>query len=276
MRFLFFFLFTFISHLIANDSKPLVFLGATTIQPIIETVQPDYLHDHGINIVTEGGGSDKGVQYLSEHKIDVAMINRFPSEEEKRRYASSVIGYDAVAIIVHKSNPIKALSKQQLTDIFSGKVTRWNRLGGSDKAIIPISKKPGRGTLYLFEKATGLQHSSKHADPSKTIVSSAWEAGANNDNIVLVGGLPEAISYVSFGNAHNAIANGMPIKILPLDGVDPSEKSIHDHTYPIIGELTLLYHKNNERARQFITYILSEKGQRSVEQNKFSRVTHGK
>ena len=108
-------------------------------------------------------------------------------------------------------------------------------MGGVDKPIILISKQPNRGLLYLFEKGTGLFHPSNPANsnPAKTIATWAWDAGANNNNIVWTGGLPDAISYISLGSALAHIANGMPIKIIALDGVFPSAESIANHSYPI-------------------------------------------
>jgi len=266
------------THLIGEESKPLTFLGATAVQPIIDMVRLEYQKKYHTNLLTEGGGSDKGIRYLSEDKADIAMVYRSLLEEEKRLYAYAIIGYDAVAIIVHKDNPITAISKQQLIDVYRGKITNWNQLGGVNKALIPISKEPNRGTIYQFEKETGLFHSSRrtNTDPAKKITPLAWEAGANNDNIVWVGGLLDAISYVSLGNAKSSIAKGMPIKIIPLEGVFPSKQSIANHTYPIIGELVLVYNKNNIKAKNFIDYILSDEGQHAVEKNKFTRVNHGK
>jgi len=121
-------------------------------------------------------------------------------------------------------------------------------LGGVDKPIILISKQPNRGLLYLFEKGTGLFHPSNSANsnPAKTIATWAWDAGANNNNIVWTGGLPDAISYISLGSALAHIANGMPIKIIALGGVFPSAESIANHSYPIVGELSLVYHKDDK------------------------------
>ena len=59
------------------------------------------------------------------------MVIRYLTPDEKKNYAHTIIGYDALAIIVHKSNPIKSLTLQQLIDIYRGKIERWSQLGGS-------------------------------------------------------------------------------------------------------------------------------------------------
>lgn len=261
-----------------GESKPLVCLGATTIQPVIESVKIRYSSKNNINILTEGGGSDLGIKNLSEGKINLAMVIRHLTPHEIDTYAHTIIGYDAVAIIVHKSNPIKALTKQQIIDIYRGKITRWKQIGGADKPIILISKQSNRGLLYLFEEGTGLFHPSNNANsnPAKKIASWAWDAGANNDNIVWTGGLPDAISYISLGTAKAHIANGMPIKILSINGIYPSEQTIANHTYPMIGELTLVYRKNDLEAKKFATFMLSEVAQSAVAKNKFNRIDYAK
>lgn len=273
-----FFLTIFICHLYAKDANRLTFLGATTIQPVIESVRHNYALENGMKILTEGGGSDLGIKRLSENKINVAMVIRYLTPQEKENFAHAVIGYDALAIIVHKQNPINSLTLKQLVDIYRGKITRWSELGGVDKPIILISKQSNRGLLYLFEKGTGLFHPSNNANsnPAKTIATWAWDAGANNDNIVWTGGLPDAISYISLGSALAHIANGMPIKIVSLDGIFPSAKTIANHIYPIVGELSLVYHKNDIQAKKFIEYMLSDEAQQIVVKNKFNRVDDAK
>lgn len=278
MRFSLFLLMALLAQNVMGESKPFICLGATTIQPIIESIKSHYSSQTHSKILTEGGGSDLGIKNLSEGKINIAMVVRRLTPNEQSTYAHTTIGYDAVAMIVHKSNPIKSLTKQQLIDVYRGKITRWNQIGGADKPIILISKQSNRGLLYLFEEGTGLFHPSNSANsnPAKKIASWAWDAGANNDNIVWTGGLPDAISYISLGTAQAHIANGMPIKILSIDGIYPSSHSIAKHTYPMIAELTLVYRKNDPEAKKFAEYMLSEKAQLAVAKNKFNRIDYAK
>ena len=278
MKFILFLLMTLTVSNLMGESKPLICLGATTIQPVIESVKARYSSENHIDILTAGGGSDLGVKNLSEGKINLAMVIRHLTPNELNTYAHTTIGYDAVALIVHKSNPIKALTKQQIIDIYRGKITRWNQIGGANKPIILISKQSNRGLLYLFEEGTGLFHPSNNANsnPAKKIASWAWDAGANNDNIVWTGGLPDAISYISLGTAKAHIANGMPIKILSIGGVYPSAQTITNHTYPMIGELTLVYRKNDREANKFAAFMLTEVAQQAVAKNKFNRIVHAK
>ena len=60
------------------------------------------------------------------------------------------IGLDGIAVIINSSNPIKAVTKEQVQDIYTGKITNWKEIGGNDVPIILITKEEGRSTLELF------------------------------------------------------------------------------------------------------------------------------
>lgn len=256
----------------------LLFSGSTTIQPIIEDLSPTFQQSYGISIMVEGGGSDNGIDKLKSAKTDISMVSRSLSEEEKKQFSFLTIGYDAVAIVVHKNNPIHSLSKAQLIDIYRGKITNWKEVGGLNRSIILISKKVDRGTMHVFEGATGIFHpdNPKNSNPFLKISSKAWESGANNDAIVWVGGLRDAIGFVSVGSVNHFKNTKMPIKIVSLDGIVPTEHSIRSKTYPISRELNLVYAKKTPLIQKLITFILTPKGQKFVEKNFFVKVENEK
>ncbi|WP_054696526.1 substrate-binding domain-containing protein [Geotalea toluenoxydans] len=83
-------------------------------------------------------GSGKGVKALIEGKVMVAGASRpLKPEEKKEKLSSTTIGYDAVTVFVHKNNPIKNLSKEQLKGIFTGKIKNWKEVGGKNAPIVP-------------------------------------------------------------------------------------------------------------------------------------------
>lgn len=256
----------------------LAFSGATTIQPIIEYIAPYYAQENHLTLSIEGGGSDQGIKNVISGKSDIGMVNRPLTNEEKSSLDYTTIGYDATAFIVHKSNPVKGITKQQLIDIYRGKITNWNQLGGNDTPIVLISKKPDRGTMRIIEEETGLFHPSnpKNTDKTKKISQHTWDSGSNNDTIVWVGGLFDAIGFVSSGSAISKIQHGMPIKILAYEGVIPSEQTIFTKRYPIVRELNLIYTKNNSKAKKFASFILSSPGQQALTHTNHIRINHGK
>ena len=271
------FLLLFLPYLMYAGER-LAFSGATTIQPIMEYIAPYYAIENDYTLSIEGGGSDQGIKNVISGKSDIGMINRPLTKEEKSSLDYTTIGYDATAFIVHKSNPVNGITRQQLIDMYKGKITNWNQIGGNNKPIVLISKKQDRGTMRIIEEETGLFHPSnpKNTNESKKITRNTWDSGSNNDAIVWVGGLFDAIGFVSSGSAERSIQSGMPIKILVYEGVMPNKQNIFNNRYPIVRELNLIYTKNNPKAKKFATFILSSTGQQAISHTNYIRIDHGK
>ncbi len=231
--------------------------GATTIQPILEKLAPSYSAQTSKKLQIEGGGSETGLTKLSLGETDIAMVVRNLSPDEKNRYTHLSIGYDAVAIIYHKSQSIRNLTKKELVGIYDGRIKNWSIFGNSGSSLIAVSRKVDRGTLPLFEAYTGLKSPNHPNLPSgmKLIRSDAWEAEANINTLLWVAGLRESIGYVSYGEATRYEKMGYPIRISALDGVTPSEATIRNGSYPIRMQLNLVWNKQNPQAEHFIRWL---------------------
>jgi phosphate transport system substrate-binding protein len=248
-------------------------VGSTTIQPIIEQVAQRYKQETGISVKSSGGGSQYAVDTLMMGKIEIGMVSRELTLQEKNSVSYVTIGYDTLAFIVNSDNPLGNISKEDLIEIYKGDIKNWKKFNSKDEKIHLISKQLDRGTLDVFEKYTGLFHpkNPKNSDKTKMIDASAWEAGANNDMMIWVGGIPQSIGYISLGSAVAISKHGLPIKILELQNVKPSKESVINQTYPIRRELNLVFLKENKDAEKFVRWMLEEYGQSSVEENLFIR-----
>lgn len=247
-------------------------VGATTVQPIIEQVAKKYQEETGISIKTSGGGSKYAIDSVASGQSEIGMTNRELTLQEKSLVSYVTIGYDTLAFIVNNDNPLSDISKKDIIEIYTGRVKNWEKFNSKDEQIYLISKNIGRGTLDTFEKYSGLFHpkNPKNSDTSKMIDASAWDAGANNDTLVWVGGIPQSIGYIPLGSATAILKNhALPIKILSLEHIYPSKQSVLDGSYPIKLELNLLFLKTNEEAQKFVLWMLQEYAQRSVEENLF-------
>jgi phosphate transport system substrate-binding protein len=269
--------FIFIVSLPLFGVVKLHFAGSTTIQPIFEGLKPYMQKDFGLSPIIEGGGSQKGLEMLSNNMIDIAMVSRDLSEAEKEKYNFVTLGYDGLAIIVHKENPIEKISKNQLKDIYSGKIGNWKEINSKlTNEIIVISKMVGRGTLDIFEHYIQLQNpkttNKKYSYPP--ITKKAWEAGANNDSMVWVGGIRDSIGFVSFGAIKEFEGYDLPIKVLPLDLVQPTNATIQNKSYPIVRELNLVYQKSNTKADNFVKMLQNPKVDAMIEKHHFIRAKY--
>lgn len=244
--------------------------GASTIQPILEIILQSYEEKTGLTVELVGGGSGTGMRDATNGLSDVGMVSRALTPAEKEQAQYTTIGMDALVVIVNERNPLEEASKKEIKSLFQGDITNWKELGGQDRPVVLISMEVGRSTLELFEDYSGLQSPSHPVGTgAETISTDAFEIGSNLECITLVGGIPGAIGYVSYGTALILLDMNMPIKILKLDGMDASVTSINNGTYPIVRELNLVYQGENEAALSFIEMALSAEGQQAVENQSF-------
>ena len=122
--------------------------------------------------------------------------------------------------------------------------------------------------MAVFEEYTGLlspAHDDAETGAGGRIAVDAWEAGANIDTILWVGGIPAAIGYVSIGAADYFIEMGQPIRKLILDNVPAEVKMIEAGRYPMVRELNLVYRDGNEAAADLARYMRqSEQGRKAI------------
>ncbi len=259
--------------LIIQEDTVLKVVGSTTIQSIVEKAARDFPgYPVGVgSIIIEGGGSGHGISTVVNGLADLGMVSRRLTDHEKTLLDFSIIGYDALAIIVNSANPIEQITRNQIQDLYTGAITLWPD-SPQETEVLLISKMTDRGTLSIFEEYSGLKspfgsHADNHDHPNISI--KAWEAGANLDSILWVGGLRGAIGFVSALEAYQNIAQGMPIKILRVDGEYPDMESITSGLYPMRRCLKLVYLPENQPAREFAEFMLSGTGQDIVLQQGF-------
>jgi phosphate transport system substrate-binding protein len=198
------------------------------------------------------------------------MVSRALSAEERFRLRHELIGYDALAVVVNRANPLNGLSKDQLIAIYSGRLANWRELGGADRPIVLVSKEIGRSTLQLFEAYTGLASSDRaQARGGPRISGQAHIIGSNLEALTLVGGLPGAIGYVSVGTARSLAAAGLPVKILTLDGREPSEQRIADGSYPIVRELNLVFGAPTPAVNRLLGVVIGPDGVAALRRHGF-------
>ncbi len=248
-------------------------VGATTVQPIIEQVAEQYKKETGILLNIQGGGTKLGIDSVKSKKADIGMMNRALFEEEKADVEYVTIAYDSLVFIVNEQNPLESITSKQIKDIFSGKIKNWNSLTNINDEIILISKDPRRGTMQNFSTVFDLYHplDKNNRYSSKMVLPTAWDARGNNDSLVWTGGLRNVIAFISFGAATQSIKNNMPIKILQLDNVTPTIKTIINNEYLIRLELNVVYDKENIEAKKFSHWLLGKYAQSVVETNVFIR-----
>ena len=238
--------------------------GSDTVLPLSQQQAETYMKvNKNAKVTVTGGGSGVGISALIEGTTDIAQSSRKIKFDEKKKLSDKgstvvekIIAYDALAVVVSPKNAVSKLTREQLDDIFTGKITNWKDVGGADLKITPIARETSSGT-YEFFKEEVLQ--------KKDYVAGIMSVPATGTIIETISKTPGAIGYV--GLAYLRSRNVKAIKVSFKEGqfVEPSVKTAKDETYPIVRPLIYYYVQSSEAAvKPFIDYVLSKDGQKIV------------
>lgn len=172
------------------------------------------------------------------------------------------IAWDGIAIMVHRSNFTKEVTKQEVAELFSGKFKVWAELGGPDTKVLLIDRPRNENNRDSFEQQIGI--TGKISDTAKVI--------AKDEKVIktIAGTLPpySSVAYLSLGQALEAVASGVPVKLLPVDKVEPETPTVRDGRYTLRRPVLLL--SNNERdplVDAFEQFALSQDGQKIISES---------
>lgn len=220
---------------VAGCSKPseqvLTLTGSSTVAPLAQELAQRFEAEHpGVKINVQAGGSSRGITDARSGAAQIGMVSRALNADEADLMAFTV-ARDGIAMIVHRANPIAALTRVQIVAIYTGQRRDWAAVGAPAHVITVVNKAEGRSTLDLFVHHFGLKPAQIKAD---VVI------GDNQQGIKTVAGNPYALAYVSIGTAEFEASHGTPIKLLPLGGVTPSTATVRDGSFPLARPLNLV------------------------------------
>lgn len=250
--------------------------GSSTVRPIVEEAAKQFKQTHpDVSFVVGGGGSSHGVKMAGSEEVVLGMASRGLKDSEKQQWSDLVpitIGRDGIALIVNSKNPLNAITKQQVQDIYTGKITNWKELGGDDAPIALVSKEEGRSTLELFlkyfdlegkESATSMVHRVKGSEEYSTV--EAKLIGPNREALAAASVKKNVIAYVSVGTAQEVAHKGGRVKLLDLDGVQATIENVARETYPLRRPLNIVTKGPADGvAKEFIDFLTNEQGQEII------------
>lgn len=206
----------------------LTITGSSTVAPLVAEIAKRFEAEHsGVRVDVQTGGSSRGIADARSGAADLGMISRDLADDEGDLVALA-IARDGVGLLVHASNSVAELGRDQIVGLFTGALADWSEVGGEPGEVTVVSKADGRATLTVFLDHFDLQ--SSQLQPDVVI-------GHNEQGIKTVAGNPRAIGYVSIGTAEASIAQGVPIRLLPLDDVAASTAHVADGTFPMARSL---------------------------------------
>ncbi|MCE7981478.1 MAG: phosphate ABC transporter substrate-binding protein [Caldilinea sp. CFX5] len=228
------------------------------------TIQPD------VSIAVTGGGTGTGIAALINNTVDIANASRHMKEDEidaaKANGITPVeftVAIDALAIIVNPANPVSQLTIDQLADIYTGRITNWQEVGGNDAPIILLSRETNSGThVYFLEEVVrkgDKENKDIFAPQTLLMPSSVGITSELRRN-------PNAIGYDGFGYVDTAHEKLIAVAVdADSPYVLPSVASGADGSYPIARGL-LMYTAGEPTGaiRHYLDWILGPEGQAIV------------
>jgi len=219
-----------------------------------------------VAIAVSGGGSGTGIAAMINGTVDIANASRKMKDKEKKMAkdrgqnpVEHIVGYDALAVFIHKDNPITSMSIEQLADIYArkGKVTKWSDMGvtvpGCDDKIVVVSRQNNSGTYAYFKKAV-LGKGNKFRQGT-------LDMHGSKDVVDLVEKTPCAIGYSGLAYATDHLKM-VCVSSKGAECVSPSVETAGNGSYPVARPLMM--YTNGEPQGEIKTYmdwIMSDEGQ---------------
>lgn len=239
--------------------------GSDTCLPLSQKFAESFMKKNpGSSITVVGGGSGVGFSALQSGTTDIAQASRSMKMDEKlkmkdagKAYTETIIAYDALSVIVNPGNKVTQLTREQLEGIFTGAITNWKDVGGSDMKIIVYSRESSSGTFEFFKE---------HVMNKKNYASTALLMPATGAIVQSVSQTEGAIGYVGLAYLDKSVK---AVKVSYDKGksfVAPSMENAKNKTYPITRPLYYYYlNTTASTIKPYVDFILSAEGQKIVE-----------
>lgn len=226
-------------------------------------------------LITFAGSTTDNYKAIIDGTFDILLAYE-PSEEAKQYIADSgeelemtPIGVDALVFICSKDNTVTNLTIDQIKSIYSGKTTDWSAVGGEKGEIAAYQRNPDSGSQTLFDKLIALGDDLMDPPEGRQVgtMIGLLEAIADYDNS------KNALGYTVYYYLTNMEQDKLETaKILAVDGVDPSNETIGDGSYPLTNDFYVVIRKSaaeNSPERVLYNWICSEQGAALVKQENY-------
>ena len=192
--------------------------GSTSMQKVINALGEAFMEDTGANFTYNATGSGTGIKAVKDGPCDLGLSSRYLKESEKAEgLKETILAIDGIAIIVHPNNTVTDLTLEQIAKIYTGEITNWKDVGGSDSEIVLMGREENSGTRDGFESITDTEDACMYRQ----------ELTSNGAVLTAVAENANAIGYISLSSVKDTV------KAISVNGVVPSEATIKDGSYPV-------------------------------------------
>lgn len=228
--------------------------GSSALLPLAKDAADKFKEKHpDVSITLNGGGSGTGLKQVADGSVDIGNSDVAADTKLDKDVAAGLVDHKVCVItmapVINKdiAGQVKSLTKQQLTDIFTAKITNWKDVGGPDEPIVLVTRPSTSGTRALFKQyaldgAEETSNKSLETDDSGTLLQSI------KDN-------KGAIGYVAL----SYLVNNQDVATVAIDGVDPTLENTYNGKYPVWG-YEHMYTKGepNGAVKAFLDFIMSD------------------
>ena len=245
-----------------NKEVTIAVSGSTSVGRLMEKVAKAYeAKNSNVSIEINQVGSSAGIKDTINGVAELGMSSRDLKDEEKASGAEgTAIAYDGIAVIVNPANKVTNLTLEQLKDVYTGKITNWKDLGGEDGQIVVVSREDGSGTRDAFQEIVGYK--------SEELVADATIGDGSGNIKTTVAGNKNSIGFVSFSYVDDTVS------AIEVNGVKPEEELAKSGEYKLSRPFLIVTKKDTltDEGQKVIDYILSEEGQKIVEEDKLIKL----
>ncbi|MHB8918342.1 MAG: phosphate ABC transporter substrate-binding protein [Desulfocucumaceae bacterium] len=238
----------------AELSGRITAVGSTALLPLVEEASKQFMGKNSkVQVNVQGGGSGTGLSQVFSGAADIGNSDIFAEEKsgiDTTKLVDTKVCIVGMAAVINPKIPVDNLTKNQLTDIFTGKINNWKEVGGPDQKIIVINRARGSGTRATF-KAFALD--------GKEETTGGMEIDSSGQVKKTVSETPGAISYLALSYLDSTT------KSIKLDGVEPNEESIKNGKYPVWAyEHMYTLGQPAAHIKAFLDYMLTDEVQNSL------------
>lgn len=232
--------------------------GSSSMEKAVDGLAEGFMEQYPEVVVTvQFTGSGAGIEAVAEGRAEIGNSSRNLTEEERARgLTENVAAIDGIAVCVDAFHGVRDVTKKQLADIYTGRITNWAALGGEDLPIVVIGREAGSGTREAFETLLGIGEQCTYAN----------ELDSTGAVMARIASTPGAIGYVSFDmvETDGKGRTGQNVMALRLDGVEAEAENVRNGSYPLCRPFLMITRgevsAQEELVQAWFRYVFGEKG----------------
>lgn len=236
----------------------LVLDGSTTVGPIAKTFAAYFTKKYGVRVNVSESGSGNGAKSLINGSCTIATMSRAmkaaeiaAARQKGVNPVASVVALDGLAMVVHPANPVRSLTKAQISSIYRGTITNWREVGGPNASIVVIQRESNSGTEESFKELV--------IGKGVPITGRAETQSSNGSVKSRVSSTLSAIGFLGHGFVDGSV------KVIAVNGVFPTVETVKNGRYPV--SRPLYFYTNGQPlglVKQFIDVSNSAEGKRMI------------